>query len=87
MAGFYSSAARSLHLTQAAAFPVSDPTSGRRTCKGWPTPAIAAKISRSSHGPEKGPGKGVGHATATGSCYRSFQGPNCKYKFFIGVAI
>ena len=64
MAGFYSSAARSSDLTQAAAFPVSDPTSGRRTCKGWPTPAIAAKISRSSHGPEKGPGKGVGHATA-----------------------
>ena len=50
-------------LTHARAFPVSDPTSGRRTCKGWPTPAIAAKISRSSHGPEKGTGKGVGHAT------------------------
>ena len=65
MAGFYSSAARSSDLTQAAAFPVSDPTRGRRTCKGWPTPAISAKISRSSHGPEKGPGKWVGPATAS----------------------
>ena len=51
--------------TQAAAFPVSDPTSGRRTCKGWPTPAVAAKISRSSHLSSDGPGKGVGPATAT----------------------
>ena len=63
-AGFYSSAARSSDLTQAAAFRVSDPTSGRRTCKGWPTPAVGAKISRSSHlGPGR-PGKGVLCATA-----------------------
>ena len=63
---FYSSAARSSPsvLTHARAFPVSDPTSGQRTCKGWPTPAVGAKISRSSHLSSDGPGKGVGPATA-----------------------